>query len=167
MKNKEYYKEKIIEAYKNDCIGGFFDEYVKPKYNTTYWCELDYRSADLLLYLWLDEEYEEPKEVFDWSKVKVDTPILVSTDGKKWFHRHFSEYSGGKVYAFDDGTTSWSKCGDTCWPYAKLANPQKTERDGCVGCMYESLKDLPTEENPCVECREAYEYRYVSKNKEE
>lgn len=46
--------------------------------------------------------------VFDWSKVVVDTPILVS----EWFsvevRRYFKEYKDGKVYYFSGGRTSWS-----------------------------------------------------------
>ena len=46
--------------------------------------------------------------VFDWSKVVVDTPIIVS----EWFsvevRRYFKEYKDGKVYYFSCGRTSWS-----------------------------------------------------------
>lgn len=46
--------------------------------------------------------------VFDWSKVVVDTPIIVS----EWFsvevRRYFKEYKDGKVYYFSGGRTSWS-----------------------------------------------------------
>ena len=63
--------------------------------------------------------------VVDWSKVAVDTPILVRDfeDGK-WIKRHFAHFEDDKVYAFDDGRTSWtSECHDdtTSWLYAKLA----------------------------------------------
>lgn len=44
----------------------------------------------------------------DWSKVVIDTPILVSNDGNKWLNRYFAKYTGGKVYAFANGSTSWS-----------------------------------------------------------
>lgn len=76
-------------------------------------------------YKWLLKEYEEPK--VDWSQVEVDAPILVSDDGKNWIKRHFCEYVDGKVYAWINGGTSWSK--DTkngydknTWKYAKLPN---------------------------------------------
>ena len=62
----------------------------------------------------------------DWSKVVIDTPILVSNDGNKWLNRYFAKYTGGKVYAFANGSTSWSfdkkdyKIID--WKYAKLVD---------------------------------------------
>ena len=66
----------------------------------------------------------EFKEVVDWSKVTVDTKVLVSDDGKEWSRRHFAKYEDGKVYCFDSGTTSFSVQDDDSdingWKYAKL-----------------------------------------------
>jgi hypothetical protein len=62
----------------------------------------------------------------DWSKVVIDTPILVSNDGNKWLNRYFAKYTSGKVYAFANGSTSWSFDKKDCklkdWKYVKLAN---------------------------------------------
>ena len=72
---------------------------------------------------WLNSEYVEPE--VDWSKVPVDTPILVrDSENEDWHKRYFNKYSNGTVYAWSDGTTSWSACDedDFCkWKYAKLA----------------------------------------------
>lgn len=71
---------------------------------------------------WCESEYEEPQ--IDWSKVPVDTPILVrDSQDDEWIHRHFAKFEDGVVYAWDNGKTSWSllshaKCD---WKYAKLA----------------------------------------------
>lgn len=46
--------------------------------------------------------------VFDWSKVSVDTPIIVKKMCSIELRRYFKEYKGGKVYYFCDGRTSWS-----------------------------------------------------------
>lgn len=63
--------------------------------------------------------------IVDWSKVKVDTPILVSFDGCNWSKKYFAKVQNDTVYAFDDGATSWSvvnvKYCVTPWRYAKLA----------------------------------------------
>ena len=56
---------------------------------------------------WLNAEYQEP--FVDWSKVPIDTPVLASDDGKKWYRRYYAgiDDSGNpKVYSF--GQTSWS-----------------------------------------------------------
>ena len=79
----------------------------------------------MLQLLWLMEEYEEPE--VDWSKVEVDTPILVRDfEGSVWFRRHFAKYENGTVYAWDGGDTSWSG-GDVMnmWKYAKLAESEE------------------------------------------
>lgn len=62
-------------------------------------------------------EYE-PK--VDWTKVPVDTKILVSLDGKTWHKRYFCKFKNGGVYAFDNGATSFTNNGSTKWEYAKL-----------------------------------------------
>ena len=68
----------------------------------------------------------EFEEVIDWSKVPVDTKVLVSDDGKGWGRRHFAKYEDGKVYCFNDGYTSFTivnyayLSNATSWDYAKL-----------------------------------------------
>lgn len=59
----------------------------------------------------------------DWSKVKVDTPILVSQNKVDWKPRYFARYTRGVVETWLCGCTSWSidSANDTCiWKYAKL-----------------------------------------------
>ena len=69
----------------------------------------------------LQMDFEEIVDV-DWSKVSVDTKILVSEDGKDWCRRYFAKYEGGRVYAFMDGTTSFTSSSESSlsWEYAKL-----------------------------------------------
>lgn len=68
----------------------------------------------------------EFEEVVDWSKVPVDTKVLVSNDGKEWSRRHFAEYKDGKVYCFNSGVTSFTVKESyflnekASWGYAKL-----------------------------------------------
>lgn len=63
--------------------------------------------------------------VVDWSKVKVDTPILVRQhEQDEWEKRHFAYFKDGRVCAWLCGATSWSADyeGDTTdWNFAKLA----------------------------------------------
>ena len=73
---------------------------------------------------WANSEYVEPP--IDWSKVAVDTPILVTNNGDcKWVKRYFAKYENGRVYAWNNGTTSWS--GDRCTPW-ELAKPPEKEQ---------------------------------------
>lgn len=58
----------------------------------------------------------------DWSKVEVDTPILVRNDGVVWIRSYFAGYKSGKVRTYFNGATSWSSDGRVVsWDYAKLA----------------------------------------------
>ena len=64
--------------------------------------------------------------IIDWSKVPVDTPILVrDCNGYNWERRYFAKVENDKIYAWDGGATSWSVGnGERCftsWRHAKLA----------------------------------------------
>lgn len=74
---------------------------------------------------WCNSEYIEPP--IDWSKVPVDTPILVrDSQDEEWHRRHFAKFEDGIVYAWDDGRTSCSSLSDEVvdWKYAKLAGDE-------------------------------------------
>lgn len=158
MKNRERFKEQLATACKQDAFSVFFDQYIRPYYQCRSWAEWDvnddYKLA-ILTTLWLDEECQEPE--VDWSKVEVDTPILVSTSGQDWSHRHFAEYRDGRVCAFDGGATSWTSNVSTGWEYAKLAEPQKPEHDSCVGCK---LEHFESDQEPCKDCQHAHMDKY-------
>ncbi len=76
---------------------------------------------------WLFSEYEEPE--VDWSKVKVDTPILVRDyESSEWTKRYFAKFEDGKVYAWKYGATSWTANNEyavSSWKYAKLAESEE------------------------------------------
>lgn len=63
--------------------------------------------------------------IVDWSKVAVDTPVLVRDfEEMKWGKRHFAFFKDGKVHTWDGGVTSWTCENPNCvmsWKYAKLA----------------------------------------------
>lgn len=62
--------------------------------------------------------------IVDRSKVKVDTPVLVSLDDKLWLCRYFADFKNGIVYTWSNGTTSWSvprREHKDAWSFAKLA----------------------------------------------
>ena len=68
---------------------------------------------------WANSEYVEPP--VDWSKVAVDTPILIRDSSfSEWGKRYFAKYENGIVYAWSNGTTSWSGDRCTAWKLAKL-----------------------------------------------
>ena len=120
MKNYEKYADEIRE-YKGQ---NFCKDFVKPNILKSDSCDgLACGACYMLQTIWLLEEYEEPE--VDWSKVEVDTPILVKAiDDGKWKKRYFAKYEGGVVYAWDGGKTSWNKDCVASWQYAKLAESE-------------------------------------------
>lgn len=130
MTNREKYKDELIKIAKNGklCdLEDFFDKHVKPYFNTVNGEYFEDVQLIALIILWLDEEYKVTE--VDWSKIAVDTPILVKQNYMdEWRHRHFAKYENGEVFAFENGTTSWSadsNRGISAWEQTKLAEPQE------------------------------------------
>ena len=120
MKNYEKYADEI-RGY-NDIE--FCKDFVKPYILKSGKCTgIDCTRCSMLQMLWILEDYEEAE--VDWSKVEVDTPILVrNTDNEEWNKRYFARYENGTIYAWISGRTSWTAIDndDVCaWKYAKLA----------------------------------------------
>lgn len=124
MTNYEYYKNEI-EKFAKLNIDFALDKHDKgiarcagfDCNNCVFDCSKGYCADNKMA--WADAEHVEG---IDWSKVPVDTPILVKEVNSNWLKRHFAKYENGKVYAFIDGGTSWSsECQYLSWGYAKLA----------------------------------------------
>lgn len=66
--------------------------------------------CDLNRTKWLVAEYVEPVEPeIDWSKVPIDTAVLISVDNKNWFNRYFAGVNEkGQPTVFCYGATQWS-----------------------------------------------------------
>lgn len=120
MKNYEKYAEEIREY---EGIH-FCDEFVKPHIFEKDSCTgVTCERCNMLQMLWLLEDYKEPE--VDWSKVEVDTPILVSnSEDGDWYRRYFAKYNG-KMFAWSDGRTSWNETDVRAWDYAKLAETEE------------------------------------------
>ena len=75
----------------------------------------------------VQEWHKENTLKVDWSKVPVDTKIIVwDNDSKNYkVKRHFAKFENGEVYAWDNGETSWTVKKDkyvpTKWDNAELA----------------------------------------------
>ena len=130
MKNYEKYADKI-KTYTNGfsyCEEIIIPNVLKPLGKSCVDTSCDVCNA--LTILWLMEEYEEPE--VDWSKVEVDTPILVrDSENTEWLKKHFAKYKDGIVYVWNLGRTSWSATNDkdvSAWQYAKLAESEELKR---------------------------------------
>lgn len=132
MLNIEYYKDKLVELCVIDIDRLALIQGQPHICNTNMLCgeclfnnNIDFCSGEALN--WLFSEYKEPE--VDWSKVKVDTPILVrNNEDKEWVNRYFAKFADGKVYAWVSGATSWTVDDEydvTFWKYAKLAESEE------------------------------------------
>lgn len=133
MTNREKYAEQILDI---ACSGSSFavdkDTMKLTRCQNTdcyqcYFCESNNETEDCNVRCqeWCNAEYVEPP--IDWSKVPVDTPILVSygNDVDYWQRRHFAKFQDGKVYAWANGLTSWTAKGEyMSWEVAKLAESE-------------------------------------------
>ena len=130
MKNYKKYADEI-KKYKVNKDEYFCDEFIIPHILKKDSCTgISCEHCHMLQSLWLMEEYEEPEEPkIDWSKVEVDTPILVRTvEWAEWARRYFAKYEDGMVYVWNLGRTSWAATNDkdvSAWPYAKLAESEE------------------------------------------
>lgn len=139
MKNREKYKNKLIDVIKEN---GRLCDFVKThgvfrvlESESEYSCEGIYcSSCAVLLQLWLDEECEECEEYeeygepkVDWDNVPVDTLVRVrNSKDEEWILQYFRGiYKENPLYKFltwAGGTTSKTAIGDdhVAWRYCEL-----------------------------------------------
>lgn len=136
MKNREKFRDEIVEAIKEDndengkmCC--FAKDNVIPRFVSEEDIEvstcggMDCHTCEKMFAFWLDEEYVEPPT--DWSKVPVDTLVRVrySVNGE-WLLRYFKGIdTRGYCQPFEtwaDGATSVTAEGYTeHWEHCELA----------------------------------------------
>lgn len=137
MTNEEFYKDELKVIKKRRMKDVIIDKIAvnnqgQPKYCITQPCDDCIFNGCCTLEAkkqWLEQEYVEPEQQVDWSKVKVDTPIMVkNTEDGEWTNRYFAKFEDGIVYTWGGGTTSWTARGEydmTFWEYAKLAENEE------------------------------------------
>lgn len=75
------------------------------------------------------------REEIDWSKIPVDTKVLVKNDENgEWNKRYFAGFINGEVTTFSNGMTSWSTSRSNnpilvSWKYAKLVENKKVKNE--------------------------------------
>lgn len=131
MTNGEKYKDKIIAYIKRNSENSTDNahcDFIKSKILSCYGlnCKgIDCYDCGSIQSLWFSEEYKEPEEKVDWTKVAIDTPMFVRDNKcEKWEKRYFAKYQDGYIYTYADGSTSWSSDGMLLvkWEHGKLAN---------------------------------------------
>lgn len=123
MLNKEKYAKEILDVVCNgDTVAIVNGKPVHCNDTKCYICDYDCLYGKGFR-KWANSEYVEPP--VDWSKIPVDTPVLVkNVENYKWENRYFAIYKDNRVYTWSGGSTSWSVDSIksiTSWKYAKLA----------------------------------------------
>ena len=127
MTNKEKYGKEILDiACKGDKIAVRNGKVTSCDNLLCKDCDFGYSNCNEKILKWANSEYVEPP--VDWSKVAVDTPILVKdVKSGEWNRGYFAMYENGTVFTWYHGATSWSAEGDSdiaSWKYAKLAESE-------------------------------------------
>lgn len=79
------------------------EEELKQKYFDN-WCIINnFYTLKQIMELDFKKDYK-----VDWSKVEVDTKILVSNDDVRWYRAHFAKFENNTIYSFSNGTTSFT-----------------------------------------------------------
>ena len=118
MKNYEKYKELVISCLEKEQICALAKEALGE--NTCY--ERACEECCGFTVEWLNKESIE----IDWSKVEVDTPVLIKK-GNNVVNRHFAKYYNGMVEVYAGGQTSWSTDGGVMSWEPELVMPANTE----------------------------------------
>lgn len=128
MLNKDYYKDVILDmAFRGQSIAVVDGEPKACMRTSCAECALHgaTKSCREARWDWANSEYGEK---VDWTKVPVDTKILVRDYNKEpWKRRYFARFEDGKVYAWNNGATSYSEKRMTVWAQAKLFEEDKNE----------------------------------------
>ena len=111
MLNREKFAKEIIELAINDSDALAISNGVPTSCASLLDCEgCDFHEedCDFAIKEWLEQEYTGP--AVDWSRVAVDTPILVrDSSSEAWVRRYFARFSeDNKICTFPAGATSWS-----------------------------------------------------------
>lgn len=78
---------------------------------------------------WLDQPALDPEKDIDWSKVPVDTPVIVWDSGSNQYNRYFSGIICERFGVYRNGGTSWSSAHDVqFWEHCKLYRQEDVEK---------------------------------------
>lgn len=121
----------VDNVYTIDKLGILFRKkdngYIEYKYGEEPWVYSGIPYNDVI-----DSDFTKYEEPVDWSKVEVDTKILVRDNEEYyWKKRHFAKFENGIVYSFHNGNTSFTS--DSVdevirWNYAKLYKETPNEK---------------------------------------
>ena len=157
MKNQKYYEKEILQiAIHGQAVAVHKDklepmvcakEHCKDCLN----CGANGRCKDkgkTVILDWMNEEYIDPAERIDWSKIAIDTPILVRNDECNiWERGYFAGIGKDGIFVYPNGTTNFTQSSredkPVVYKHARLAKLPFNK--DLFYQMYEQLLTLPAD----------------------
>lgn len=157
MKNQKYFEKEILKiAITGQAVAVHKDklepmvcakEHCKDCLN----CGTNGRCKDkgkTVILDWMNEEYIDPAERIDWSKIAIDTPILVRNDECSiWERGYFAGIGKDGIFVYPNGTTNFTQSSredkPVVYKHARLAKLPFNR--GLFYQMYEQLLTLPAD----------------------
>lgn len=148
MNNEKEFKEMLLKNLSDNWfeyiakdINGVLHAFKEKPFKSEYCWQIEYGCEEDIYNLnefkslfekisWEDAEPFKINKPVDWSKVPVDTKVLVSDDGEYWQRAYFSEYNprllpNTPFLTFGCGATSWTAEEADRWEYCKLADGEE------------------------------------------
>lgn len=123
MLNIEKYGEQL------NATNGDYCDFMEKVVKIPGFCSGSCQRCRAMLFEWLGKEYKAPQ--IDWSKVPVDTPVIVREKSGLERKRHFSKYEkyyNEPFFCFNDGKTSFTGNNTTQWDNCRLAREEDIEK---------------------------------------
>lgn len=160
MENQKYYEKEILHIAVTGCAVAVNKDTYVPMTCSKDMCEhcinhkengrCDKEKTAILI--WMKEEYIDPAERIDWSKVAIDTPVLVrNSERDTWENAHYAGWKIDGVCVFPNGKTSYTfsendkkNVGLITYKHARLAVHYPFNKD-LFYQLYEQLLTLPAD----------------------
>lgn len=173
MENQKHYEKEILHIAVTGCAVAVNKDTYAPMTCSRDMCEhcinhkengrCDKEKTAILT--WMKEEYIDPAERIDWSKVAIDTPVLVrNSERDTWENAHYAGWKIDGICVFPNGKTSYTfsendkkNVGLITYKHARLAVHYPFNKD-LFYQLYEQLLTLPAdcqgkEDNCNEDCR--------------
>lgn len=159
MENQKYYEKEILHIAVTGCAVAVNKDTYAPMTCSKDMCEhcinhkengrCDKEKTAILT--WMKEEYIDPAERIDWSKVAIDTPVLVRNgESDVWENAHYAGWKIDEICVFPNGKTSYTfsendkkNVGLITYKHARLA--EVSFNKDLFYRMYEQLLTLGSE----------------------
>ena len=119
MKNQKYFEKEILKIAITGQAVAVHKDKLEPMVCTKEHCKdclncgTNGRCKDkekTVILDWMNEEYIDPAERIDWSKIAIDTPMLVrNEESDTWENAHYEGWKMNGIYVLPNGSTKFTQ----------------------------------------------------------